>query len=340
MNRSMWILCFAIAIQAVPAWGWDTVIVGDKEWYRVADMKGLCHEDFNTACPGGICTGSLAGNNLTGWTWASLDEVNELFNHYIGSDELNGPSEYDDDSTWGTKIVDDFGTNADGFIWLYPAAIGKTSTEFYIAYAQGYAGRNSRADTSKIWPDNLDETLCFLGAWLFRSVGAPAEAFTVHLEEPINMETHSGVGNLRGWAIAEDGIDRVEIYIDGKYVYDAPYGGSRPDVGDASPDIEGAENSGYSLAFGYSNLSDGEHTIKARAVDLNGDFVEDTSTFTVVGFDEPFIFSNETVDVGDSTISSEGDEISLEDVTVGEKVYDLKLKWRTAEQGFEIIEIR
>jgi hypothetical protein len=35
-----------------------------------------------------------------------------------------------------------------------------------------------------------------------------------------------------------------------------------------------------------------------------------------------------------------GDEILIEDIVVGERTYDVRLKWRTAEQGFEIIEIR
>jgi hypothetical protein len=35
-----------------------------------------------------------------------------------------------------------------------------------------------------------------------------------------------------------------------------------------------------------------------------------------------------------------GDEISIVDALVEQSPYDLLLKWRTAEQGFEIIEIR
>ena len=55
--------------------------------------------------------------------------------------------------------------------------------------------------------------------------------FRLMLEEPINGEIHGGVGNLRGWAVASEGIDKVEIFIDGEYAFDAPYGGSRGDVG-------------------------------------------------------------------------------------------------------------
>ena len=45
------------------------------------------------------------------------------------------------------------------------------------------------------------------------SVGVKAEdVFRLMLEEPINGEIHGGVGNLRGWAVASEGIDKVEIF--------------------------------------------------------------------------------------------------------------------------------
>ena len=45
-----------------------------------------------------------------------------------------------------------------------------------------------------------------------------------------------------------------------------------------------------------------------------------------------------TLNNASCTVSS--DEISLVDALVEGSVHDLRLKWRTAEQGFEIIEIR
>jgi plastocyanin len=164
--------------------------------------------------------------------------------------------------------------------------------------------------------------------------------FKLSLGEPINGETHSGIGNLRGWAIAEKGIDRVEIFIDGKYKYDAPYGGLRVDVEAAFPNLDGALLSGYSLAFGYADLGSGEHTVRAVAFDSLGNSTEQSSTFTVVVYDENFINSNEVVDLSGSTVSASGDEITINDASIGEGNYDLKLKWRTAEQGFEVIDIR
>ena len=38
------------------------------------------------------------------------------------------------------------------------------------------------------------------------------------------------MGNLRGWSVASSGITKIEIYIDGVFLDDAPYGSSRGDI--------------------------------------------------------------------------------------------------------------
>ena len=60
--------------------------------------------------------------------------------------------------------------------------------------------------------------------------GDTTGTFRVVLEEPVSGEIHGGIGNLRGWAIASDGIEKVEIWTDGVYSFDVPYGGARGDV--------------------------------------------------------------------------------------------------------------
>lgn len=160
------------------------------------------------------------------------------------------------------------------------------------------------------------------------------------LEEPVNGQTHGGVGNLRGWVIAPGGIERVDIFIDGEFQFTAPYGGSRPDVQDSYPDIPGSDASGFSLAYGYSNLLPGEHTAVARVFTNDGQQADFTSSFTVVGFEKPFINATDEVDVGITTYSGAGDEVTMRNVSIAGRLYDLKLRWRTAEQGFEIVEIQ
>ena len=59
----------------------------------------------------------------------------------------------------------------------------------------------------------------------------------------------------------------------------------------------------------------------------------------MVRFDSEFIVGADAV-LGNATCAMTGDEISLVDAVVDGTLHDLILKWRTAEQGFEIIEIR
>ncbi len=178
------------------------------------------------------------------------------------------------------------------------------------------------------------------GSWGTSSPVFDEEKILLRLGEPVHGQTHSGVGNLRGWAIAEFGIDRVEIHIDGKYLYDAPYGGSRGDVGAKYPDVPGSDASGFSLAFNYANLGFGSHSIIARAFDKAGEWRDVSATFDVVTFDEAFIGRDAEVDAGDAQITAEGDEITIRNIFIADRLYDLVLKWRTQEQGFEIVEIR
>jgi hypothetical protein len=150
---------------------------------------------------------------------------------------------------------------------------------------------------------------------LMLAMSAPISAddvLRIMLEEPVAGEIHGGVGNLRGWAVATDGIDKIEIMIDGEYAFDAPYGGARGDVGGAFPEVANASQSGFSLAYAYSNLSPGSHTISAIAHTLEGETQTSSATFETVRFKQSFIS-------GDT--------------------YDMVLDWRTAEQGFEIVQI-
>ena len=168
----------------------------------------------------------------------------------------------------------------------------------------------------------------------------PTETLRVALEEPVSSEIHTGVGNIRGWAVASDGVTKVEIWIDGAYAFDAPYGGERGDVGSAFPEIDGSANSGFSAAYNYSNLSAGSHSIKAIAHTGSGATKVSTKQFNVVRFPSSYIADPDAVDLNTASCSMASDEISIVDALVEGNVYVLTLKWRTAEQGFEIIEIR
>ena len=60
----------------------------------------------------------------------------------------------------------------------------------------------------------------------------------------------------------------------------------------------------------------------------------------MVRFESEFIPGDDAVDLTGSVLSATDNEITITDVNVDGAIYNLKLKWRPAEQGFEIIEIR
>ena len=166
-----------------------------------------------------------------------------------------------------------------------------------------------------------------------------SDVLRVMLEEPVAGETHGGVGNLRGWAVASEGIEKIEIWIDGAYAFDAPYGGSRGDVGGAFPEVSDSGKSGFSLAYAYSNLSPGSHTISAVAHTTAGNTRESAANFSVVKFKDAFISGSDAVDLSGTSCEAAGDEVSASNAVIGGDTYDMVLDWRTAEQGFEIVEI-
>ncbi len=69
--------------------GLATVTVDGREWAQVDQFtSSLSWNDINAVCPEGACSGILNGFDMTGWKWASVDDVIALFNHYIGSYDL------------------------------------------------------------------------------------------------------------------------------------------------------------------------------------------------------------------------------------------------------------
>ena len=76
------------------------------------------------------------------------------------------------------------------------------------------------------------------------------------------------------------------------------------------------------------------------AYDALGETKESSASFEVVRFDSPFIADPNAVNLNNASCTVSSDEISIVDARVDGSLLDLLLKWRTAEQGFEIVEIR
>lgn len=75
---------------------------------------------------------------------------------------------------------------------------------------------------------------------------------------------------VSGWVADTDGIDRVEVVVDGAVMQSAVYGDPRPDVGNAFPDFPAAYFSGFVAHMDSTRLLDGIHTLSVRAIDRLG----------------------------------------------------------------------
>ena len=159
------------------------------------------------------------------------------------------------------------------------------------------------------------------------------------VDEPSLGGIHTGIGNVRGWAISSNKIDRLEIFIDGAYQFDIPHGGARSDVGNAFPEIENAALSGYSAAVNYNNLSPGEHELIVRATDSFGSTIERTIDFEVIRFEKSFIGATDAFELGWAGLTALGRSVNIYGAQIDGALYNLTLQWRTNTQSFEIIRI-
>ena len=185
------------------------------------------------------------------------------------------------------------------------------------------------------WNDlEADNQLLYLVE--FNTVTEPLRA---SLSEPRNNGVHSGVGMIHGWALSEEGVERIEVFIDEEYAFDVPYGDPRADIEKAFPDINGSSTSGFSVPFRYSTLSAGQHTVSVVVTDEFGSQVERSSTFEVVRFDMAYLNKANTPSLDLSYVSGFADFITVRSAQVGDQAYDLVLAWQTQTQTFEIEEI-
>ena len=193
--------------------------------------------------------------------------------------------------------------------------------------------RNGNSFTVDVGQDN-----CFVEA-VFQEVEDQGE-LRLSLETPVQRQTYTGIATVRGWAIAEEGIDRVDVYIDDSFFQSAPYGGEREDVGGAFPSVDGSSYSGFALTYNYSLLSRGEHKIRAEAITNDGRTISRTKTFSVDNFHKPFIGPEDEVSLNNASCSVMDSEISIFDAYIDGRAYDLMLEWRSADQNFQIFDIR
>ena len=160
----------------------------------------------------------------------------------------------------------------------------------------------------------------------------------ISLEEPSSSAPASGISNLRGWAVAPNGIDHIELFINGAYVDNIPYGSIRTDVGTAFPSYPNSDNSGYSMAWNYGALALGSNHVAVVGYDNLGNYNVSETDFQVEKFNSSFISDPNEVDLRTATNVRilDNNTLAMEGVTVEGQEWDVELKWQKATQGFDI----
>jgi hypothetical protein len=109
----------------------DIIKVDGKEWYQPYLFQNLSWNDINVVCPEGECKGTLKGYDLTGWSWASMSDVQALLNYYC---EPNGISAYD---PWITRESCAFSLSSDGWLSSRGASLAEGARPSNPTYPYG-----------------------------------------------------------------------------------------------------------------------------------------------------------------------------------------------------------
>ena len=170
----------------------------------------------------------------------------------------------------------------------------------------------------------------------------------LEFEEPLNGGTSNGIANVRGWMVSDIPIARVDLYVDGALLGEIPYGGARPDIVTAHPTFPNSDKSGFSMAYGYSQLSVGPHSMQVKAYDGASNLLaEKTSAFNLVAFDNDFIGPAAPVNLSGVSFAKPHvlasptglKRFRMDDAVLDGVSYDLLFEWNSATQKFEMIEI-
>jgi hypothetical protein len=91
--------------------GIPSITVGDREWAQTDVFRGLSWNEIDAVCPeasGGACSGLLDGYDVTGWIWASDEDMQTLFNSYGVTPPLTPTNQRVDDfgTTWAPAFFD------------------------------------------------------------------------------------------------------------------------------------------------------------------------------------------------------------------------------------------
>ncbi len=108
-------------------------------------------------------------------------------------------------------------------------------------------------------------------------------------EEPkaTDKKPHSGNISVKGWCLAEGGVDFVRVEIPGLPAIESPPSVARADVKKAHPDLDATGCAGFFIKFDSSTLSNGRHPITIQAIS-QGIAVREARTSVLIDHEKGF----------------------------------------------------
>lgn len=101
------------------------------------------------------------------------------------------------------------------------------------------------------------------------------------VDAPQPNQIISGRFTASGWAISEDGIKQVSVYVDRNFLMNCTYGTLRPDVSKAIPGFPQGDHAGWTVDLNAGSLPDGKHEVVFQAESSKG-AIRDLGTIPVI----------------------------------------------------------
>lgn len=100
----------------------------------------------------------------------------------------------------------------------------------------------------------------------------------LNIENPVNNHQLTDSFFVKGWALSENDIEKVEVYLDNKNIGQANYGIERNDIYSNYPEYSNSLKSGFTMEV--KGVSNGNHTLKVVATDKKGVTKESSVTIS------------------------------------------------------------
>lgn len=87
------------------------------------------------------------------------------------------------------------------------------------------------------------------------------------IEQPFDGNMYSGIMRLKGWALDWEGVQSIEVFVDGFSVGNAVYGHARPLITPVYPGYPDRAFPGWEHSFDTTDFSNGEHFLEVIVTD-------------------------------------------------------------------------